>query len=258
MAKRTETPQSKSPTISLADGKRRLELMREKAKKHLTDGNISDAVAETWANATLNYIEQTFGSDTPNLATFAGQLSIVASDYGYDDSQQALGITNAKEMQRRVHVLDQLIDQIDMEIGVSSPAQEQSQQFDFWPQLHPDVLQVSKARYDAGHLADSVEAAFKHLNTKVKELVLRKTGKEHDGSSLMKNAFSLNSPVISLDDLSTESGKNIQLGYMEIFAGSMTGIRNPKAHANIQIDAKRAIHLLFLASLLLYKLDERL
>ena len=45
-------------------------------------------------------------------------------------------------------------------------------------------------------------------------------------------------------------------GYMEIFAGTITGIRNPKAHDNIVIDEKRAIHLLYLASLLMYKLDE--
>jgi len=44
---------------------------------------------------------------------------------------------------------------------------------------------------------------------------------------------------------------------MQIFAGAMTGIRNPKAHANIVIDRNRAIHLLFLASLLFFKLDER-
>ena len=47
-----------------------------------------------------------------------------------------------------------------------------------------------------------------------------------------------------------------QLGYMEIFAGTMTGIRNPKAHSNIVIDEERGTHLLYLASLLMYKLDE--
>jgi hypothetical protein len=35
------------------------------------------------------------------------------------------------------------------------------------------------------------------------------------------------------------------------------GIRNPKAHANITITPERAIHFLFLASLLLFKIDER-
>jgi hypothetical protein len=46
--------------------------------------------------------------------------------------------------------------------------------------------------------------------------------------------------------------------HMQIFYGAMTGIRNPKAHANIQIDAVRSIHFMFLASLLLSKIDERI
>jgi uncharacterized protein (TIGR02391 family) len=73
---------------------------------------------------------------------------------------------------------------------------------------------------------------------------------------LMKQAFSLNKPIISLSDLSTKSGQSEQQGYEEIFAGAMTGIRNQKAHSNIVIDEKRATHLLYLASLLMYKLDE--
>jgi uncharacterized protein (TIGR02391 family) len=72
----------------------------------------------------------------------------------------------------------------------------------------------------------------------------------------MTTAFSVQNPIIELDDLATVSGKDIQQGYMQIFAGAMTGIRNPKAHGNLDIDETRAIHLLFLASLLMYKLDE--
>ncbi|MBI5642543.1 MAG: hypothetical protein HY954_03600 [Deltaproteobacteria bacterium] len=37
----------------------------------------------------------------------------------------------------------------------------------------------------------------------------------------------------------------------------MTGIRNPKAHNNIDIDENRAVHFIFLASLLMDKLDAR-
>jgi len=61
-----------------------------------------------------------------------------------------------------------------------------------------------------------------------------------------------------LSDLSTQTGKDIQKGYMQIFSGAMTGIRNPKVHDNIEIDDKRAIHFLFLASLLIEKVDERI
>ncbi len=74
----------------------------------------------------------------------------------------------------------------------------------------------------------------------------------------MKTAFSPNKPIIVFDDLSTETGKNIQQGYMEIFAGAMTGIRNPKAHDNIHITENRAKHFIYLASLLMNKIDERI
>jgi len=45
---------------------------------------------------------------------------------------------------------------------------------------------------------------------------------------------------------------------MEIFAGAMLGIRNPKAHKNLTISRERAIHHPFLAGLLFFKSDERL
>jgi uncharacterized protein (TIGR02391 family) len=63
-----------------------------------------------------------------------------------------------------------------------------------------------------------------------------------DGKDLMEYAFSVKNPVLALDDLTTVTGRNIQVGYMQIFSGSMAGIRNPKAHANITIDRLRAIH----------------
>ena len=36
----------------------------------------------------------------------------------------------------------------------------------------------------------------------------------------------------------------------------MTGIRNPNAHENLSINEKSAIHLIFLASLLMFKIDD--
>jgi len=128
----------------------------------------------------------------------------------------------------------------------------------FWDLIHPKILEVSKSRFEANHFADSVEAALKEVNNIVKVIVKQKIDQEYDGADLMNRAFSLQNPIILLDDLSTETGKNIQKGYMQIFAGSMTGIRNPKAHNNITIDRQRAIHFLFLASLLMYKIDEKI
>lgn len=127
-----------------------------------------------------------------------------------------------------------------------------------WSLLHPRVVEVSKTRFETGHYADAAEAVFKEINDIVRKLVKAQTGKEYDGASLMQCAFSAQNPILRLDDLGNETGRNIQIGYMQIFSGAMTGIRNPKAHANVQIDAVRSIHFLFLASLLLFKLDERI
>jgi uncharacterized protein (TIGR02391 family) len=127
----------------------------------------------------------------------------------------------------------------------------------FWNLLHPIITRVSKSRFDSGQYADSVEAAFKEVNNMIKELVKADNGEELDGAPLMYKAFSPKQPIIRVGDLSAETGRNIQQGYMQIYAGAMIGIRNPKAHENIVIDSTRAIHMLTLASLLVSKLDER-
>ncbi|MFQ5778618.1 MAG: TIGR02391 family protein [Terriglobia bacterium] len=125
-----------------------------------------------------------------------------------------------------------------------------------WPLMHPEIRRVAKEQFDDGHYAPAVLAAMIEVNSRVKKIVKVKTGKEWDGADLMRRAFSPNNPVIVLGDLSTESGHDMQQGYMEIFAGAMMGIRNPKAHENISITPERALHFLFLASLLMHRLDE--
>ena len=72
----------------------------------------------------------------------------------------------------------------------------------------------------------------------------------------MQRAFSKDKPVLKLGDLSTMIGEDMQVGYQQIFSGAMRGIRNPKAHANVQIDAIRSMHFIYLASLLMSKVDE--
>ncbi len=131
-----------------------------------------------------------------------------------------------------------------------------SDAFDFWSIIHNNIASVAKKRFEDGHYADAAESAFKEINKRVKEIVKTKAGEELDGVSLMFRAFPSKNPVILLDELSSETGRNIQDGYMHIFAGAMMGIRNPKAHENVNISKERAIHFIVLASLLMHKLDE--
>jgi len=123
--------------------------------------------------------------------------------------------------------------------------------------LHGTVRELAQERFAAGHFADAVEASLKEVNSRVKAITLDKLGQELDGARLMSRALSPDNPVIELADLTLESGRSIQAGFLQIFSGAMTGVRNPKAHANVQVDEVEAIHLLFLAGLLMLKLDRR-
>ena len=153
--------------------------------------------------------------------------------------------------------------QQDRDIVINGVIPEQEQKISdsdlrksFWANIHSDIKEVSKALFNDGHHAEAVLSAFKEVNFRIKNMVQNKIGEELDGKRLMFSAFNLNDPIIKLSDCLTETDKNIQEGYMHIFAGSIQGIRNPKAHENIKIDEKRAVQFLYLASLLMYKIDE--
>lgn len=128
----------------------------------------------------------------------------------------------------------------------------------FWDNIHSQIICVAKSRFENGHYADAVEAAFKEINVRVKKIYKERTGIEKDGSSLMSSAFSVQNPIIKLGNITTETGKNIQQGYMEMFAGAMKGIRNPQAHNNMEISKSDAIRKLHFASMLMDKIDNEI
>ncbi|HZY79758.1 MAG TPA: TIGR02391 family protein [Cyclobacteriaceae bacterium] len=127
-----------------------------------------------------------------------------------------------------------------------------------WREIHPEISRHAKPRFKDSHYADAVESALKELNDIVKKAYKKSTNKEEDGASLMRKAFSHTNPVFVLADINTESGRNVQEGYMNLFAGVIIGIRNPKAHANIEITDQDAWEKITLASHLLKIWDKRL
>lgn len=128
----------------------------------------------------------------------------------------------------------------------------------FWKYIHPYIKEVSRVKFDKSEYSDSVEAAFKEINNRLKLIVINKTGNEYDGADLMRRTFSVNTPILQLDDINYQTGKNIQEGYMNMFVGAMIGIRNPKAHTNSVINKDDAVRKLHFASMLMYKIDKAL
>lgn len=104
-----------------------------------------------------------------------------------------------------------------------------------------------------GHYARAVEESYKCLNNIVKN----KSGLSCDGKDLMNQAFSEKNPILKLNELKTTSHKDEQIGYMLIFGGCMTGIRNPRAHDHKKADSpEAALEMLVWANHLMRMIDK--
>lgn len=129
---------------------------------------------------------------------------------------------------------------------------------EIWNNIHPRIQSVSKSLYENGHYAESAENAFKEINSRVKKLFVLKCSnhKVPDGATAMTTVFSDNVPLIEFGERISESGQNIQKGFMMMLAGAMIGLRNPKAHENLTISEEDAMRQLMFASMLMYKIDD--
>jgi len=128
-----------------------------------------------------------------------------------------------------------------------------------WQYIHPMIQKASKQLYLDGHYANAAEDAFIEINDRVKKLfmIVKPGCKVPDGESAMTTVFSSNNPLITFCDQSTETGVNKQKGYMQMLAGAMSALRNPKAHSNNEIiTAEEAYRRLATASMLMYAIDE--
>lgn len=126
-----------------------------------------------------------------------------------------------------------------------------------WNMIHPRIANVSREIFEDGHYSEACENAFIEINARVKHIfkLIRPDSKVPDGVPAMNIVFSLNDPIVKLTDISTETGENIQKGYMQMFVGAMSALRNPKAHENFKINKDEGMRRLVFASMLMYELD---
>lgn len=125
--------------------------------------------------------------------------------------------------------------------------------------LNPIVYKTSFKKFSDEYYSEAVEAAIKELNVRAKNLYKKYKGKELDGSDLFANIFNSDGEktlLIAGDDLDSQSGKDEQEGYRLLFMGLWKGIRNPKAHANVNLTKEQAIERLIFISMLMNKVDE--
>jgi uncharacterized protein (TIGR02391 family) len=119
--------------------------------------------------------------------------------------------------------------------------------------IHPDIAGMAMKLFDDGHYAQATFEAFKYIDNQVKAI----SGIEDTGFSLMMNAFNETGPKIKLTNLKTMSDKDEQKGFRYIFAGIMSGIRNPRGHDNRVDSIDLCLDHLSVASVLLRTLEAR-
>ena len=131
-------------------------------------------------------------------------------------------------------------------------------------ELHWVIKNASEKLFKDKHYAQAIFEAYKALINYVK----KKSGKtDLDGEELMGTVFGIKydketfniskKPILQLNELLTREDLDEQKGFMFLFMGSVTGIRNPKAHGIIEEkDPFKTLEYLSLASLLAKRVDE--
>ena len=91
--------------------------------------------------------------------------------------------------------------------------------------FHGSIVNVSRSRFADGQYADSIFAAFRCVESKVRDA----SGLTDEiGQRLMAKAFAVPEPRIQLNRLDDTSKCDEQEGFRFIFMGSMRGIRNQR------------------------------
>lgn len=119
--------------------------------------------------------------------------------------------------------------------------------------LHPKISLVADALFQDGHYSNAIMDSVKALNSLVQ---LNSGVDDKDGVALMQFVFSQKSPVLQFNDLVTDSDKDEQKGFMMMFSGAVSGLRNPRAHSFVKDDPERSLEFIAFVSLLAKLCDE--
>lgn len=204
---------------------------------------------QKWYRRVVLTLQHVYPSNVARIKSFASIRFTLGRYYRADEEwrvQQAYesGLQSAKVF------LEVLVEEI-TEYGLEGAGEQIDKAC-----MHFDIDVLSKKAMQAGLYADAVERAFKAINSRIKKIVKGQVATGDDGVKLMQKVFSENNPLIRLASDDDPSGADVQRGYMHMFIGGMSAIRNPKAHDNIEIDKNDALRKLYFASMLMYKLDE--
>jgi uncharacterized protein (TIGR02391 family) len=256
MAKSSE-PQSR--VLSLQEMEEGIRLLEARLKDLneldlLTISNRTDPRIDGIEAAIGDTLSHVFGHGTPEYKLYRAATTIDTGPHNYAFEvpwqQIADGLRHGKE--RAIQLLQRAVVSLkEKSGGNSSPAARAVRAYGNLD-LHPEIARAASKLYSDGHYSNAVESAVKALNG----LVRLRSGLEFDGVTLMERAFSLTNPVLKFNSLADQSDKDEQRGFMQMFCGAVSGLRNPRAHKFINDEPERALEFIAFVSLLAKLLDE--
>lgn len=207
---------------------------------------------DKWKRKVLRNLGNIFGENSDQLNDFKkirflyiGSRLMDGLEVPMDKITYNNGLINAKSL------LESFIEEIN-ETKIQ-PISKIENIFSFDMLLHPIIKEKCFQLYKNAHYRESISNAI----IAVFDLIRSKTNTKEDGEKLISKVFSIEHPLMILSELDSDSGQNVQKGFMQIFKGAYQGIRNPTAHSlNHELTQLESAQYLVFASLLIRKVDE--
>ena len=120
-------------------------------------------------------------------------------------------------------------------------------------EIHDSFPDNIRILFDNGHFSQAIFEAAKFLEHQIITI----SGLTISGQPLMMSAFNSKAPTIKINALSDQSDIDEQEGFRFLFAGAMSGLRNPRAHGPEKKDTpNHCLDCLRFISFLLRKLED--
>jgi len=128
----------------------------------------------------------------------------------------------------------------------------------FWANIHPRIIHISKDLFCDGHFDSAAEKAVKELESRLRELfyILKPRTAVPTKVGDIIGALLSEFGAYQFCDTSFVSGKDYRRGVKLLFDGVFAAYRNPAAHANLPCTKREAIEQITLSSQLMYILDK--
>lgn len=212
----------------------------------------SELECHRWYTKTKSKLTRIFGENSKQLKSFISNFTEGFTARNFLGTRQTERRYVYDNVGKGIAELEVLVENFDTQ----KKMRNQSTINDIFDMLnlHPKVKKVSESLFKDGHYSEAILKSLIALEYSVKQ----KSGVlDKRGFDLMTHVFNEDRPILKLNALKTEPERDEQRGFCFIFAGVMSGVRNPKAHSIvIQKDPFKTLEYLSLASLLFKRLDE--